>query len=323
MDDNSFQPINKNCIFIASAGRSSNRFLSRLIKNSIEDCFSVHEPDLLVLVQTDEWLEKIKHFGLFNMTIGKFTYAGSPRGIGLAREHGKMNDPAAMRQFYSLRQKYISGIKQTIYSESNLQLTGLIDLLPKMFPNSTTAYIMRDGRTWVRSFMNWKLDMYGKLDIFSYFPSGRASADQFPDDPFFQKWDQLTRFQKICWQWQHRNRRALDLLKNNPSSLLVKYEDLFDPVNGHDTMQKLLDHLTQFPDGFRAKFKYNPDFAKKRFYASESKKLSKWDSWPLELVKQFDEVCGEFHLEQGYGREPLWQEMLLKSKTLDKIIAPL
>lgn len=314
MSNNSFHPITKNCVFITSAGRSSNRFLSRLMENSVEDCFSVHEPDLLALVQVDEWLEKIRCFGLFNMTLGKFTYTGSTRGITLAREHGKIDDPAAMRHFYALRQKYISGIKPRIYAESNLQLAGLIDLIPKMFPNSTTVYIMRDARSWVRSLMNWKLDMYGKKDVFSYFPSGRAIADQFPGDPFYGKWNQLTRFQKICWQWQHRNLQALTLLKKNPTALLVKYEDLFDPATGHDTIRKLMKHLTCFPDGFQANFKYDPDFAKKRFYASESNNLSTWDDWPLELVKQFDEVCGKFHLEQGYGQEPLWQEMLMKAK---------
>ncbi len=43
------------CIFITSAGRTGTQFLGYKMSHMIEDCTSIHEPDLLYISRPHEW----------------------------------------------------------------------------------------------------------------------------------------------------------------------------------------------------------------------------------------------------------------------------
>ena len=90
--------IDKPCIFVASGGRTGTRFISEVLTLSVQDCFSVQEPDVwrldsLIDLRKNRgmWAQKIRDFGFLNMTLGKFVALGNPRGLSLARQRNKIS----------------------------------------------------------------------------------------------------------------------------------------------------------------------------------------------------------------------------------------
>jgi hypothetical protein len=318
--------IQRRCIFIISGGRTATRFLSELLAVSVKNCHSVQEPDIWRFNyfidfnrNKNIFLQKIIDFGLYNMTLGKLLSLGSIRSLSIARQRGKIDKLEAAKRLYKLRHNYISRVKQDIYAEANLQLTGLIDIIPLVFPNSKTIFMIRDGRNWVRSYINiqfrrWANVIYSKSDPLYYLPYARLNAKMFPDDPFFYKWDKFSVFQRICWLWRSHIEYALKTIKFNPNANIIKYENFFEDSTKRESLNSFFEHLTKFPDNYQAEYQYNGELSGKLFHESTANRLSKWGNWPLSLVNDFQEICGDLLFQQGYGSEPEWKEMVTKAE---------
>ena len=214
----------KPSIFITSAGRTATRFISELIKCAIPNCYSDQEPDVWRLDSViidlkknyPEFSRKIRDFGFFNMTFGKLTPLGNPRGLSSARQMGRISETKASKILFDFRNKFISGLEYSIYAECNLQMVGLIDIIPKVFPNSKTIFIIRDGRDWVRSSCNGYFAPYSIGDPVRFFPGSRPSSSRCQEDPFKDRWNSFSRFQKLCWYWRKHAKYALETLPKTP-----------------------------------------------------------------------------------------------------------
>jgi len=304
----SINTINKPCIFVTSAGRTATRFISELIEIAISNCYADQEPDVWrldsVLVDFKKnyplIIRKIKDFGLFNMTIGKLMPLRNLRGLSAARQMGKVSEAKASELLYKFRNQFLSRLNYSVYAECNLQIVGLIDIIPKVFPNSKTVYIIRDGRDWVRSSSNGYFAPYSIGDPIRFFPGSRASAKRCVDDPFYNRWDSFSRFQKLCWYWRRHTEYSLETLAKNPNSKLIKYEKLFESANHIDEMKDLLLYLTQFPNGTRLSFRYNGELRNIKFHKSRKNSFPKWENWPQKNIDQFQEICGDVMHKIGY-----------------------
>lgn len=309
--------IQKPCIFITSGGRTATRFISEVLSESITDCFSTQEPDVwrldsLIDISSNwrMWIHKLKDFGLCNMTVGKLFATGNLRGISLARQRGLINEDQAALRLFEMRSRFISRQSEKIYAECNHQLAGLIDILPKIFPNSKAVFMIRDGRDWVRSWFNGYFTPYGKRDPFYYLKSGRANATQFPDDPFYLVWDELSPFQKVCWLWRSHIEFVCKIIEKNPGAKIFCYEELFSKTNQTEKILDLLRYVTEFPDGTRADYDYQGQLDGVRFHAARLDSFPKWTDWDSRLVEEFQQICGDILLKQGYGQEELWHEKI-------------
>lgn len=315
-----FEPIQKPCIFITSGGRTGTFFLSKLLAVAVHDCHSVQEPDVLRVDQPlisfndrENWYQKARDFGFFSMVFGKFTTLGSARGLSLARQTNKIDAVSAAARLHHLRNRYICRLEKSVFAECNLQLAGLIDIIPLVFPNSKTVFMIRDGRNWVRSWLNLSNTPYGKKDPLYYLLSGRPKAQMIPDDPFRNQWERFSQFQRTCWAWRFHIEYAIKSIKANPHAKLVKYEDLFEGAHQKESINNLLKYVTVFPDGYQAEYRYNGELSGKKFHESRLNQLPKWENWSPDQVREFQEVCGDFLIQQGYGKEPQWQEMTAKA----------
>lgn len=309
--------IQKKSIFIVSGGRTATRFLSELLAISVKSCHSIQEPDVWRIVDLVKlkknrkfFLQKIKDYGAFNMTFGKVLPLGSARNLSIARQLGKIDKIKAAKKFYQTRRRPVSRTNKTIYAEANLQLVGLLDIIPLVFPNSKTVFIIRDGRNWVRSYMNIKNPIYSKHDPLYYIPYSRLKAKMIQSDPFSSAWNHFSVFQRICWFWRFHIGYALKTIKKNPNARTVHYEHLFDSSMQEKNLNGLLRYLTTFPDKHQAEYQYKGELTGKWFHESHTKQFPKWEEWSLEMVKEFHEICGDLLLKQGYGSEPQWQEMI-------------
>lgn len=68
----------------------------------------------------------------------------------------------------------------------------------------------------------------------------RINANDFKNDKYYGKWQEMNQFEKVCWHWNFINNLLFDNLHENKNYLLVKFEDLFI----HDTektMRKIID----------------------------------------------------------------------------------
>jgi len=316
--------LEKHTIFITAIGRSATGSLARLLSRVVKDCHGVHEPDVLWFYRTlglikddPQLIQKIKNFGLFHMTIAKFIPLRNLRGLSLAVQRGKIDEAAAAAILYKLRYRYVLGLQESIYAECNPQLARLLDIIPLVFPNSKTVCLMRDGRNWVRSFLNRVPWIFWKRDILSYVPGIRTRADLFPNDPFFQRWKDFSQFQRVCWLWRFRVECAVKAICRNPHAKFIKYEDLFEGPNNQETMEDLLKFLTSFPDGFQAKYKYYKEaIPAKKFGRSHFSYIPIWEEWTPSRIKEFQEICGDSMASLGYGQELLWLEKIDKIKTI-------
>lgn len=310
--------IDKPSIFVTSAGRTATRFISELIELAIPNCYSDQEPDVWRLDSViidfkknyPEFSRKIKDFGFFNMTLGKLTPLGNPRGLSAARQMGRISEQKASKILFGFRNKFVSGLEHSIYAECNLQVVGLIDIIPKVFSNSKTIFIIRDGRDWVRSSCNGYFAPYSIGDPVRFFPGSRPSSTRCLEDPFKDRWDSLSRFQKLCWYWRRHAQYALETLPKNPDSKMIKYEKLFDSSRHTEEMTELLEYLTSFPDGTKLNYQYNGELKGKRFHESRKNTFPKWADWSQQNTDHFQEICGDLMTKLKYGQEPEWQKKL-------------
>jgi len=67
----------------------------------------------------------------------------------------------------------------------------------------------------------------------------RVRATDFPDDPYHDAWDRLSRAEKIAWLWRYQNMVMCHDLP--PDGLLVRFEDIFSPP--YAGMARLLEFL--------------------------------------------------------------------------------
>ena len=123
----------KPCVFITAPGRAGTGFLARVLSRLVEGCHSVHEPDvlyfyrLLGIVRAEAYLlEKIRNFGVFQMTIGKLLTSGNLRSLGLALAKSSFPEDKAVDAIRAMRVHYISRIELPIHGrQENITVASI------------------------------------------------------------------------------------------------------------------------------------------------------------------------------------------------------
>ncbi len=299
----------KACIFITSTGRTGTQFLGRQLSSMIEDCTSIHEPDILGIPPVEPF-RKIRDFGVFRMTIGKLSERNSIRGLNIARHRGKLEDEQIVNSLKRLRSNYINSFKTAVYLEANVQYNALIDLLPLAFPKSKVLYIIRDPRDWICSWMNRKWPIYSMYDSRSWFRNTRLRPCHVKGDPYTEKWKNMPLFEKLCWVWARENSFALESAGKTDRIDVVRYEDLFDERDKYKSFNKMLEFITSFSDGFRAVYKFNPHAVRQKVDSTSGKIFPRWPEWDINYVTLLDRHCRDLMELFNYGGEAEWQKIL-------------
>lgn len=253
-----WSPIQK--VFIVSTGRTGTLFFAQLF-NLLPDIQSLHEP--------------------------------SPDFLNLAINYAQslVSFEAAAQEIERKRRPFCRDLKRqniNFYIESNNRFFSLTHPLQRVFPDSKIIYIVRDGRDYVRSGMS--RSWYTEDD-----KSPRLRADMFPDDPYANQWNQMSRFQKIAWRWQKKDgfiNRDFDKLEN---SIKVKFEDIF-----YDPERQGLFEITRFigiPDDL---VKYPLEqIGDKKVHANSKQIIPKWTHWDDQMKRDFDAIAGD-HMKLHY-----------------------
>ncbi|MGM0441608.1 MAG: sulfotransferase [Elusimicrobiota bacterium] len=252
---------NINLNFLVSTGRTGTKFLARFF-NKYSDTYALHEP-------RPDFLKE---------------------GIDFAR--GKLKEDRLKKILSGNRQalfKKIKRLKSEHYVESNNRLFSMLEPLKDIYPGARVVHIVRDGRDYVRSGMSraW----YKKQDT-----TYRLRADFFPKDPYYEKWDEMSRFQKICWRWQKKDGFIYRSLKNINNAITVKYEEIFndDDFKG---LHRIADYIEMDKDSTE---KLVRDQMENKINATREYEIPHWRDWGAKRIKEFNEIAGK-HMENYYS----------------------
>ena len=191
---------------------------------------------------------------------------------------------AARKYIKTYRKKKMFGLvknlKVDVYGEANSNLRYHRQALMESFPNAKLLHVVRDGRDVVRSIMARK----------HYTGSAASHHELKPrdDDPLLAHWDQMRRFEKICWLWADANRSIrCDVLP------YVKFEYL---VSDYDYFLK---HIETYLDIEIGEVLWH-EVVSKPTNITMRFNLPKWTEWDDRLMQTFNSICAEEMEYFGY-----------------------
>lgn len=174
----------------------------------------------------------------------------------------------------------IKNIDFDIYGEANSNLRYHTGQLLEYFPDVRLIHNVRDGRDVVRSVMS--RDHYTDDGI------GHHSIKPQKKDPLYDRWEELSRFEKICWLWKDAVVKT-DTYCNHT----IHFEKW---TQDYDYFEENILQMTgitvteeQWSDAM------NTPNNQTRQYA-----IPHWRNWKDEYVRAFQNICGNQLEEYGY-----------------------
>ncbi|MEP3891166.1 MAG: sulfotransferase [Hellea sp.] len=296
----------KDLVFIVSGGRTGTTFFGDYLSDVVEDCYSEHEPDLLVGFQA-KTRKRIKRFGIYHMVIGRLLRQTGIRNLAQKYLSGELSDSQIIDKIYKHRRRYHGSIEASLIVESYYVWYGLLGPLRKSYPDAKILAIIRDPRDWVRSWMNYG-GFYGKSDQIKWFGQSRVTPAVIGDTIQAQKWAEMTHFEKICWNWNLTYGLISNFVESDDHGRVFRFEDIFLTGADENSLEKLMDFTTRFE---HRQYSYDLEKLKTKPSANSSKKtLPSWLDWTPEQARQMDRLCGDLMRANNYGLETEWLNKL-------------
>lgn len=297
----------KDLVFVVSGGRTGTQFLGDRLSIAIQDSFSIHDPDILS-IYVKRVAGRVRRFGLYNMTLGKITGHTGIRSIGYRLITGQIDLATALRRLEATRTGYHSSISEPLVIESNSQWLYACDELAKIWPHAKLIIVIRDPRTWIRSWLN-KGIRWRAYDPVRLLPPGRLTPEKVGDFEWAGPWQSFDTLGRLAWEWRFVYSRLLDHETRNPNARIFKFEDLFgaqDKTAMHELVRFAATHdnrsyAHKVPEGFTATI-HNASVGRAR----------DWQEWSDVQARLVDRLCGSLMRRFGYGDEPEWKRKLGK-----------
>jgi hypothetical protein len=297
--------IEKPVIVITSLGRTGTLFFQQLFDHIITDSTSLHEPDYFNFGQYRGSNERIKQAirqinesGFSNLVIKKALGHWSLVDLSDARLREKLDYDNAVQQVLKQRKEFIYSRRGSFYVESSAAYYGLIDVLIDTYEHHRVAYIVRDGRDWVRSILNF-VGMYNHGRIRRIISRNWPEAPEIEGDPYKIKWGSMSQFEKICWAWSKLNEYALATIQDNPNARIFRFEDIFLSHNRYQHLEDLVNFSTTIPGTAPINVGTIEGWLDKRIHKSTGD-FPAWKEWSNEHKKQFKTICGPLMDMLGY-----------------------
>lgn len=172
------------------------------------------------------------------------------------------------------------GVDQARFIDSSNLYIHFIDALYKLYPSARFILSVRNGKDFARS-------------AFSRGWHQHVSFGAVPprEDPYFERWPEMTPLERVAWIWTFRNRKALEGLAAVPreQKLVVRIED----IGRH----RILDNLESFAGVKIA----DRELALRKFNANPVLELPPPQEWTESMDRMFDAIAGEMMEHFGYS----------------------
>ncbi len=270
----------------------------------IPGAFSVHEPDVIAPGYPNK--DRIRALGLYETVIGKALGRTGARNLSELFIAGRLSPDEAASRIRRSRSRYYGATERDPVIESHPGWYGLLPVLPKAFQRYRALLIVRDPRTWATSVMRWGRP-YGQRDWVARLGLRRLNPKLTGERELARSWRSLSRFEKVCWTWSAINERLLRHARDDPNTLLARYEDVFLNKGRYGVLNDLLAFVCAFDD---RSFDYHiaPNILGRRIHES-GRGFPDWTEWEPELAVTLTEYCGPLMADLGYGLEPEWRAM--------------
>jgi hypothetical protein len=294
--------IEKPAILVTSIGRTGTEFFAKLFADIIPNCTSLHEPDIIkfpgVKNRFAHYNQQILRAGVWRMVVlkafGKWTLAK----LSDSKFLGNLSLSEATQKLHTQRKGFISKMPGSLYVESNLGYYGLLDVIPNVFKDYRTIYIVRDGRDWVRSTLNWG-EVYGKVGIRKLFAHKWPTAKNVKDDEYATQWDDFSRFEQLCWAWSRLNEYAINTISENPNARIYKFESIFIDENRYENLDELVSFSASLPGVDSGSLGSTSGWLEQKIHQS-SNQFPDWEQWTKDQKHIFEEICGPQMERLGY-----------------------
>ncbi len=294
--------IEKNSILITSLGRTGTEFFAKFFSEILPDSTSLHEPDIFPSQTADAWrvyLRQIKRAGIWQMVILKALGKWTLVRLSDDRFLNKIDDTRAVKLLYRQRYSFVRKMPGIVYVEANIGYYGLLDITPQVFRNHRAVYIVRDGREWVRSHMNWG-EFYGKKGLKKLIAHNWPPASALPEDTYAKEWNAFSRFEKLCWAWTRLNEYALSTLEKNPNARVFQFERIFSGEGRYKTLEELVAFVASQPGIDAAKVRAVDGWLERKIHQS-SGGFPAWEGWTSAQKEHFNKLCGSLMEKLGYS----------------------
>jgi len=294
--------IEKPTIVVTSIGRTGTEFFAKLVADILPDCTSLHEPDIIKFPRGKNGFEyysqQIQRAGFWRMIILKAFGNWTLVKLSDSKFLGNLKLSDATDSLHGQRNEFISRTPGSVYVESNLGYYGLLDAIPHVFKNHKTIYIVRDGRDWVRSMMNWG-EVYGKGMVRGLFAHKWPTAKNKKNDEYASQWDGFSRFEKLCWAWSRLNEYALSTISKNPHARLYRFENIFLDKNRYQSFNDLVSFAVSLPGIEIQRLGSINGWLEQKIHQSSSQ-FPAWEQWTVNQKRKFEEICGTQMEKLGY-----------------------
>lgn len=165
--------------------------------------------------------------------------------------------------------------KKPIYGEINPFLALHCAAIATVLPNAKQFHLVKDARSVVRS-------MFSRTKLGAKDPMAKPI---FPpiNDPYSQKWQQMNRFERLCWQWQFENKF---MRQHIPAQNRLYFELLSKDYDYFKT--HLLDPLgLQISSDVWQNYVSNPK------NESPIYRMPPYLQWTAQDKRSFEQICGQ------------------------------
>jgi hypothetical protein len=289
-------------ILVTSIGRTGTEFFARFFAHILPDATSLHEPDIFQNTGVENklacYLQQVQRAGPWRMVVLKALGKWTLVQLSDSRFLGDIDQSRAVRDLNTQRKGFIEGMPSSIYVEANIGYYGLLDITPQVFREHRAIYLVRDGREWIRSHMNWG-EFYGKKGIRKLISHNWPAASDVPGDPCAADWTSFSRFERLCWAWSALNTYALDTIPGNPNARLFRFEEVFSSKNRYRSLEELVAFATSLPCLASKPHGNINGWLEKRTHQSPAG-FPSWDGWTADQKDHFDRICGPLMQKLGY-----------------------
>jgi hypothetical protein len=222
------------------------------------------------------------------------------RAISDARILGNITYPTSVDKVINQREEFVNSRPGSVYIETSSAYYGLVAVIADVYENRNSIFLVRDGRSWVSSMINFSsITMYTQGKYRRLVSPPWPMAEEIKNDPYSDKWSKMNTFEKLWWAWSKFNQYALDTVKMNPNARVFRFEDIFESENRNQTLEDFVQFATSFDHIDPPSIESLNGWLNKKIHKSEGQSPD-WDNWSLEDKQTFVEICGPLMEKLNY-----------------------
>jgi hypothetical protein len=206
---------------------------------------------------------------------------------------GRVSKDDLVGIFARSRRRLFEGISEPIYVEANNFLHGFLDAFEEIFDAPRVVHVVRDPRTFIRSWINFGVFRGLKGLAGRYYPFWLLKPERYEKNPA-RRWSRMARPERIAWYWNAINRelnRGQELFGQR--YLRLRFEEIFAEEGSE------LSRLVRWM-GLPERDQLLAQARKQRINPSRDAGFPPWQQWDPGIQQSVLDLAGRLMTQYGY-----------------------